>query len=71
MSVPTIQVADAAALLKANRRGILAMTAAMACFIGNDSLVKYASQSMPTAQLNSVTAGTTLLASEWKGFAGT
>jgi len=27
------------------------MSAAMACFIGNDSLVKYASQSMPTAQL--------------------
>jgi len=51
MSVPAIHVADAAALLKANRRGILAMTAAMACFIGNDSLVKYASQSMPTAQL--------------------
>jgi drug/metabolite transporter (DMT)-like permease len=42
---------DTAALLKANRRGILAMCAAMACFIANDALVKHASQSMPTAQL--------------------
>lgn len=35
----------------ANRRGILAMIGAMACFIVNDALVKYASQSMPAAQL--------------------
>jgi drug/metabolite transporter (DMT)-like permease len=43
--------ADAAALLKANRRGILFMCAAMGCFVVNDSLVKYASQSMPASQL--------------------
>lgn len=35
----------------ANRAGILAMIGAMACFIVNDSLVKYASQSLPAAQL--------------------
>jgi drug/metabolite transporter (DMT)-like permease len=35
----------------ANRAGILAMTAAMACFVVNDSLVKYVSQSVPAAQL--------------------
>ena len=33
--------------VRANRIGILAMVGAMACFIVNDSLVKYASQSMP------------------------
>lgn len=38
-------------LARDNRRGILAMSGAMACFIVNDALVKYASQSMPTAQL--------------------
>jgi drug/metabolite transporter (DMT)-like permease len=43
--------ADTTALLKANRRGILFMCAAMGCFVVNDSLVKYASQSMPSAQL--------------------
>ena len=42
---------DAAALLKANRHGILSMVAAMACFIANDTLVKLASQSLPTSQL--------------------
>jgi drug/metabolite transporter (DMT)-like permease len=42
---------DAAALLRANRHGILCMCAAMACFVVNDSLVKYASQSMASAQL--------------------
>lgn len=42
---------DAASLLKANRRGILFMCAAMACFVINDSLVKYASQTMASAQL--------------------
>jgi drug/metabolite transporter (DMT)-like permease len=46
-----IGTADTAALLKANRRGILFMCAAMGCFVVNDSLVKYASQSMPSAQL--------------------
>ena len=35
----------------ANRRGILSMVGAMACFISNDALVKFASQSMPSAQL--------------------
>ena len=42
---------DAAYLLKANRRGILYMCAAMGFFVVNDSLVKYASQSMASAQL--------------------
>lgn len=36
---------------QANRDGILAMTFAMACFIANDALVKYVSQSLPAAQL--------------------
>jgi drug/metabolite transporter (DMT)-like permease len=36
---------------RANRAGILAMIGAMACFIVNDALVKYASQTMPSAQL--------------------
>jgi drug/metabolite transporter (DMT)-like permease len=35
----------------ANRRGILAMVAAMASFILNDALVKYTSQTLPAAQL--------------------
>lgn len=42
---------DAAAPIKANRRGILSMSAAMACFIVNDALVKYTTQTMPVAQL--------------------
>jgi drug/metabolite transporter (DMT)-like permease len=42
---------DAAALLRANRHGILCMCAAMAFFVANDALVKYASQSMASAQL--------------------
>jgi drug/metabolite transporter (DMT)-like permease len=42
---------DTASLLKANRRGILFMCVAMGCFVVNDSLVKYASQSMASAQL--------------------
>lgn len=40
-----------AALRADNRRGILAMAAGMACFVTNDSLVKYVSQSLPAAQL--------------------
>lgn len=40
-----------AALGAANRRGILAMSLAMACFVVNDALVKYVSQSLPSAQL--------------------
>jgi len=35
----------------ANRRGILAITLAMASFIANDALVKHVSESLPTAQL--------------------
>lgn len=35
----------------ANRHGILCMVGAMACFVTNDALVKFASQSMPSAQL--------------------
>jgi drug/metabolite transporter (DMT)-like permease len=37
--------------LHANRVGILAMIASMGLFIVNDALVKYASQTMPAAQL--------------------
>ena len=40
-----------AAQLKANRRGIVLMSAAMAFFVVNDALVKFVSQSLPTAQL--------------------
>ncbi len=35
----------------ANRRGIIAMTGAMAAFVVNDAMVKYVSQSLPGAQL--------------------
>ena len=38
-------------LRAANRRGILAMAAGMACFVVNDTLVKYVSESLPSAQL--------------------
>lgn len=34
-----------------NRRGIVAMSAGMASFVANDSLVKYVSQSLPSSQL--------------------
>ena len=40
-----------AAHARANRLGILAMVGAMGCFVINDALVKYASQTMPAAQL--------------------
>lgn len=39
------------ALRAANRRGVLAMSAGMASFVTNDTLVKYVSQSLPTPQL--------------------
>src|SRR5690349_8768333 len=39
------------ALRAANRRGVLAITAGMACFVTNDSLVKYVSESLPASQL--------------------
>lgn len=42
--------ADGAAA-RANRRGIRLMVAAMACFIVNDALVKFVSQSLPAGQL--------------------
>ncbi len=38
-------------LRAANRRGVLAMAAAMASFVANDSLVKYVSQSLPSSEL--------------------
>ena len=40
-----------AALRVANRRGIELMTLSMACFIVNDTLVKFVSQSLPSGQL--------------------
>ncbi|MES2939810.1 MAG: DMT family transporter [Pseudomonadota bacterium] len=40
-----------AALRAANRRGVLAISAGMASFVANDSLVKYVSESLPSAQL--------------------
>jgi drug/metabolite transporter (DMT)-like permease len=42
---------SAATLLAANRRGIQFMVAGMACFIVNDALVKFVSQSLLPAQL--------------------
>lgn len=36
---------------RANGRAILTMIAAMGCFVCNDAMVKYVSQSMPSAQL--------------------
>ncbi|WP_395055363.1 DMT family transporter [Polaromonas sp.] len=35
----------------ANRRGIICMVGAMGCFVTNDALVKFVSQSLPSAQL--------------------
>jgi drug/metabolite transporter (DMT)-like permease len=42
---------SAAALAAANRRGILCMAGAMACFIVNDAFIKFVSQTLPTAQM--------------------
>lgn len=42
---------DAAAQHQANRHGVAWMVLAMACFIVNDALVKWVSQSLPAAQL--------------------
>lgn len=42
---------SASASAAANRRGIVCMVGAMGCFVTNDALVKFASQSMPSAQL--------------------
>jgi drug/metabolite transporter (DMT)-like permease len=44
-------VSEAAPDQHANRAGILAMLGAMACFVINDAIVKYASESLPSAQL--------------------
>jgi drug/metabolite transporter (DMT)-like permease len=44
-------VNDHASRAHANRVGIQAMVAAMACFIINDTLVKYVGQNVPAAQL--------------------
>jgi len=41
----------ARALHAANRRGVLAISAGMASFVANDTLVKYVSQSLPASQL--------------------
>ena len=40
-----------------NRRGIVAMSAGMASFVANDSLVKYVSQSLPSSQLIFIRGG--------------
>lgn len=56
---------DHASRARADRAGILAMVGAMACFVVNDALVKYASQSMPAAQLiflRGIVASTLVLA---------
>jgi drug/metabolite transporter (DMT)-like permease len=45
---PTSPSAD---LRAANRRGVIAMAAGMASFVANDTLTKYVSQAIPTAQL--------------------
>jgi drug/metabolite transporter (DMT)-like permease len=42
---------NSAALAAANRRGILCMAGAMACFIVNDAFIKFVSQALPTAQM--------------------
>lgn len=39
------------ALHAANRRGVLAISAGMAAFVANDTLVKYVSESLPASQL--------------------
>jgi len=44
-------VNDQASRAHANHVGIVAMVVAMACFIVNDTLVKYVSQNLPAAQL--------------------
>lgn len=43
--------ATAASQRAANRRGVLALSAGMASFVTNDSLVKYVSQSLPGSEL--------------------
>ena len=45
------QADTARALHAANRRGVLAISAGMAAFVTNDTLVKYVSESLPASQL--------------------
>lgn len=42
---------DFSALAADNRRGVLAISASVACFIGNDTLVKVVSETLPASQL--------------------
>lgn len=51
MTPPPLGSLAAAASSRENRKGILMMMTAMACFIANDAIVKYVSDSLPTAQL--------------------
>jgi drug/metabolite transporter (DMT)-like permease len=51
MDPSAAQGGDHASFVKANRLGVLSMIGAMACFIVNDGLVKYVSQTLPAAQL--------------------
>jgi drug/metabolite transporter (DMT)-like permease len=51
MSAPAAPPGDHDSIVKANRLGVLSMIGAMACFIVNDGLVKYASETLPAAQL--------------------
>lgn len=51
MSPPAALSGDHDSIAKANRRGVLSMIGAMACFIVNDGLVKFVSEALPAAQL--------------------
>ena len=51
MSPPAARPGDRDSIAKANRLGVLSMIGAMACFIVNDGLVKYVSETLPAAQL--------------------
>ena len=51
MRPPTVRPGDHDSIARANRIGVLSMIGAMACFIVNDGLVKYVSQTLPAAQL--------------------
>lgn len=48
---------DHASAARANRVGALSMVAAMACFVVNDGLIKYVSQTLPAAQLIFIRSG--------------
>lgn len=51
MRPPASLPGDHDSIARANRIGVLSMIGAMACFIVNDGLVKYVSQTLPAAQL--------------------